>query len=157
MKSAMTTPVPLDIVPFWSRLNEGMIRLVDYIPDDKLDWSPQDGLWNFKGTLIHMCAVRHAWLEGDVKDGEQGPDVLREAQTKDGIKRHLELSWQRLERFLSNPAQLAATYKGDANDPRTYNGHWIAYHILEHDIHHRADVFHYLALLGIEHPDVGTP
>lgn len=156
----MTTPyVPLDIVPFWSRLNDGMIRLVDYIPDDKLNWSPQAGLWNFKGILIHMIAAgRHGWLERDVKDGGRSPDVLREAQTKDGMKRHLELSWERLQRFLSNPAQLAATYEStDPNDPRTYNGHWIAYHILEHDIHHRADVFHYLALLGIEHPEVGTP
>jgi len=28
-------------------------------------------------------------------------------------------------------------------------GDWIAFHLLEHDIHHRADIFHYLALLGI--------
>ena len=27
--------------------------------------------------------------------------------------------------------------------------HWIAFHLLDHDIHHRADVVHYLALLGI--------
>ena len=37
------------------------------------------------------------------------------------------------------------------------NGHWIAFHLLEHDIHHRSDIFHYLALLEIEHPEVGTP
>ena len=36
-------------------------------------------------------------------------------------------------------------------------GHWIAFHLLEHDIHHRADIFHYLALLEIEHPQIGTP
>ena len=36
-------------------------------------------------------------------------------------------------------------------------GHWIAFHLLEHDIHHRADIFHYLALLEIEHPEIGTP
>ena len=33
----------------------------------------------------------------------------------------------------------------------------IASHLLEHDVHHRADLFHYLALLGIEHPEVETP
>lgn len=154
----MPTPVPLDIAPFWSRLNDGLIRLVDYIPDDKLNWSPQQGLWNFKGTMIHLISVRHSWLATDVKDGAPTPDVLREAQTKEGMKHHLAVSWQRLEAFLSNPQQLAATYRGDdPNDPRTYDGHWIAFHLLEHDIHHRADVFHYLALLDIEHPDVGTP
>ena len=150
------TRAALDIAPYWARLNEGMVRLVDYIPDDKLNWSPKPELWNFKGTLIHVIAVRHAWLENDVKDGEESPDVIHDAQTKDGIKRHLKLSWERVERFLSNPAQLAASYVDD-DDGHAYNGHWIAYHLLEHDIHHRADIFHYLALLGTEHPEVGTP
>jgi hypothetical protein len=31
----------------------------------------------------------------------------------------------------------------------TIDGHWIAFHLQEHDIHHRADVLHHLALLGI--------
>ena len=49
---------------------------------------------------------------------------------------------------------LEATYE-DSDGPVT--GHWVAFHLLEHDLHHRSDIFHYLALLEIEHPDVGTP
>jgi uncharacterized damage-inducible protein DinB len=33
----------------------------------------------------------------------------------------------------------------------------VAFHLLEHDIHHRADILMYLALLGIETPQVWTP
>ena len=40
--------------------------------------------------------------------------------------------------------------------PRRRTGHWVAFHLLEHDIHHRADMFLYLALLGIEPPQVWT-
>ena len=153
------TPVALDIVPFWGRMNDGMIRLVDYIPDDKLNWSPRPDLWNFKGILIHICTGRHNWLTRDVRDGQRAPDVIREAQSREEIKRHLGLSWKRLQRFLSDKDQLAATYEAQHEDGSqyTHTGDWIAYHLLEHDIHHRADIFHYLALLGIEHPDVGTP
>jgi uncharacterized damage-inducible protein DinB len=150
------TPAALDIVPFWGRLNDGMVRLVDYIPEAKLNWSPKPELWNFKGTLIHVIAVRHAWLENDVKDGVPTPEVIRQAQSKEAIKEHLRRSWERMERFLSNRDQLEATYSAE-DRYGNYNGHWIAYHLLEHDIHHRADIFHYLALLGIEHPDIGTP
>lgn len=154
-----STPVPLDIVPFWGRLNDGIVRLVDYIPDDKLNWSPAPELWNFRGILLHICVARQNWLGGVIKDGEVAPDVLREAQSRDGIKQHLRLSWERIERFVSNPAKLAVTYSGRHPDDEPYSlgGHWVAYHLLEHDIHHRSDIFHYLALLGIEHPDVGTP
>ena len=157
----MTTSIfqALDIVPFWARMNDTLVKLVDNIPDDKLNWSPKPELWNFKGILIHICGARHNWLGRDVQDGQPSPDVIREGQSKEAIKRHLDLSWQRLERFLSNREQVAASYESEHEDGsrHTHSGHWIAYHLLEHDIHHRSDLFHYLALLGIEHPDVGTP
>jgi uncharacterized damage-inducible protein DinB len=60
-----------------------------------------------------------------------------------------------LEAFLHDAEKLDATYHNDRGETAT--GHWIAFHLLEHDLHHRADIFHYLALLGIETPSVGTP
>jgi len=147
---------PLDITAHWSRLNDGLIRLVDHIPGDKLNWSPRPDLWNLRGILAHVATGRHTWMTRDVQDGETSPDVLRDVQMKDDLKRHLQASWERMLRFLSDPAKLATTYTS-IHEPYSITGHWIAFHGLEHDIHHRADIFHYLALLGIEHPDVGTP
>ncbi len=146
----------LAITEHWSRLNDGLIRLVDYVPDEQMDWSPKPELWNFRGILVHVARARHIWMTRDVHDGEPSPDVLGEALTKEGIKRHLQISWDRVHRFLSDPAKLAAAYEG-AYEPYSITGHWIAFHALEHDIHHRADILHYLGLLGIEHPEVGTP
>jgi uncharacterized damage-inducible protein DinB len=144
----------LDIVPFWARMNDTLVQLVDYIPDDKLNWSPRPELWNFKGTLIHICGVRQGWVSGARSGDSLWPEIIRDAQTKDGIKRHLALSWDAVAGFVSSPEKLAAAYDDEGKE---ISGHWIAYHLLEHDIHHRADIFHYLALLGIEHPNVGTP
>jgi uncharacterized damage-inducible protein DinB len=153
----MATEFPaLAITKYWAPLNEQVIALVDLIPDDKLNWSPKPELYNFKGILIHMSAARHGWMSRDVQDGEESPDVLRLAQTKEGIKEQLRVSWARMERFLSDRERLNATYEFDWENPHA-DGHWIAYHGLEHDIHHRADIFHYLALLGIEHGDITTP
>lgn len=156
----MTAPTypPLDITTHWSRLNDELIRLVDYVPDDKLDWSPKRELWNFRGILIHIPTARYNWLARDIKDGEPTPDVLREAQTKDGMRRHLRSSWERLQRFLSDQRKLDAVYEGIGDgEAHSFTGHWLAFHGIEHDVHHRADILHYLALLGIEHPEVGTP
>ena len=149
---------PLDITQTWRRMNDGLVTLVDYIPEDQLDWSPKPELYNFRGILIHIAMARHNSLANVIQDGEQTPDLLREGQTKEGAKEQLRLSWERLERFLSNPEKLSTEYtESYEGDEWRHTGHWIAYHLLEHDIHHRADIFHYLALLGIEHPDIGTP
>jgi uncharacterized damage-inducible protein DinB len=154
-----TTFPPLDITRYWAPLNGQLIELIDLIPDDKLDWSPKPELYNFKGILIHISSARHTWMARDVKDGEASPNVLREGQSKEGLKQQLQLSWGRIERFLGSKDRLDATYDvpqwPDGTTRR--DGHWIAYHGLEHDIHHRADIFHYLALLGVEHGDIEAP
>lgn len=148
-----TSYVPLDIGPVWARFNADLIRLVDYVPDDKINWSPKPELWNFRGILLHIADTRDSWLAG-TGDGDTVDSVWTSVRTKDEIKRAYARTWQRVERFLANRDKLDATYRDDEGD---VTGHWIAFHLLEHDIHHRADVFHYLALLGIETPDVGTP
>ena len=144
----------LDIVPVWARLNDGLIRLVDYIPDDKMDWSPKPELWNFRGILLHVASARDNWMGRDVKDGVEAPDISQTARTKAEMQDALRRSWGRMDAFLRDGTKVDATYE---TPWETATGHWIAFHGLEHDVHHRADVFHYLALLGIETPDVGTP
>ena len=144
----------IHITPTWARFNDDLIRLVDYVPDDKLNWSPKPELWNFRGILLHIASARDGWLGRDVKDGVDAPDVWRTVRTKAEIQQAYRRTWERLEAFLRDAGKLDATY---TTPWETTSGHWIAFHALEHDIHHRADIFHYLALLGIETPAVGTP
>jgi len=144
----------VDITPTWARLNDELIRLVDYVPDEKFDWSPMPELWNFRGILLHVASARDNWLGRDLKDGIDAPDVRGTVRTKPEIQQAYRRTWDRLEAFLRDEAKLDATY---TTPWEVTNGHWIAFHALEHDIHHRADILHYLALLGIETPEVGTP
>jgi uncharacterized damage-inducible protein DinB len=157
----MTAPTRagLDIAPVWQRFNESLIRLVDYVPDDKMNWSPKRELWNFRGILLHITGAREGWLLHAVKLDEEPIDPYRTVRTKDEIKDSYARSWRWVQRLISDRALLDAEYDDEDEDGslRKISGHWIAWHLIEHDIHHRADIFHYLALLGIETPDVATP
>ena len=156
---AESTYASLDIVPTWATFNDELIRLVDYVPEDKISWSPKSELWNFRGILLHLADARDNWLGHDVGDGVEWTAVWHVVRTKPEIQEALRRTWARLERFLSDASLLDATYDiaDPGQPPEQKPGHWIAFHLLEHDIHHRADILHYLALLGIEHPGVGTP
>ena len=148
----------LEITAQWGRLNDTIIALVDYIPDDKLDWSPQEELWNFRRILAHLAFARHNWTGNFLTQEIKPEDVFDKTATKAGIADVLHESWARVLRFASDEASLDRVFEGEREGEKySFSGHWIAFHLLEHDIHHRADIFHYLALLGIEHPDVGTP
>ena len=98
----------VDVAAQWGRLNDSIIALVDVIPDDKLDWSPREELWNFRGILAHTAFVRHNWLGNIVKDGEsvEDSDLFAAIQTKAGVQQMLRDSWARAGRFLSEQANV---------------------------------------------------
>ena len=140
----------VNITPPWAGVQADIVRIVDLVPDDKIDWSPKAELWNFRGILIHVSDARDRWMDRDVKDGDGYPNIWTTAKSKDDLKRELGRTWMRLGRFLADQSQLDATYAGDeTHHPRT--GHWIAFHLLEHDVHHRPELLQRLALLDIDH------
>ncbi len=150
--SDATLPIR-EVAAFWQRVNDDITALVDSIPDDRMEWSPQPDLWNFRRILLHIASARDYWMGKIVQDGESPPSVYETVRTKDDVREAYARTWDRMRRFLGDPERLAAGYVEDA----PVNGYWIALHVLEHDIHHRADLLHYLALLGVETPEVGTP
>jgi uncharacterized damage-inducible protein DinB len=146
-----------DIVPIWRRLNEQLVDLIAHVPDEHLDWAPKPELWSFRRLFLHLAAARDEWMFRAIDDGEPGTGLDLEARTKEELRHALQRTWWRVERTISDQSRLAATYRDRwwaEAPPRT--GHWVAFHLLEHDIHHRADMLLYLALLGIETPSDWT-
>lgn len=147
-----STSSPLAITPYWESVQEDLLLIVDLIPQDKINWSPTPELWNSQGILIHVSDARDIWMTRDVQDGEPHPNVWTTARTKDDLKRELVRSYERVGRFLANQAQLDQPHQSEwQGQVKRFDGHWIAFHLLEHDIHHRAELMQRLALLGIEH------
>ncbi len=145
----------LDISPYWESVQDHLLQIVDLVPDDKFDWTPKTDLWNFRGILIHVSDARDGWLADGrhgVQDGEPYPNIWMTARTRDDLRRELVRTFERVQHFLRSQPQLDATYSDEWNgEILVRNGHWIAFHLLEHDIHHRTELLQRLALLGVEH------
>ncbi len=148
----------LDIVPTWANLNDMLIELVDFVPGERMQWSPKPELWTFHHLFLHLAEAREQWMNRAINDGEPDIDVYRNVESKEEIKAAFRETWARIERVFSDQSRLDETYRDKwwAEAPLR-DGHWVAFHLLEHDIHHRADILLYLALLGIETPQVWTP
>jgi hypothetical protein len=153
----MTTNYPpLDITQHWADANEHLIDLAAAVPADKWNWSPEPRMWNFRGIFLHIIGARYTTKDEDI------PDFWRGGQTTEGVQHHLRMSWDRLAVFLANPDALAAPdsrYSGppseffsgpEYHDPKRPDGHYLAWHRMVHDIHHRADVLHYLDILQVD-------
>ncbi len=150
----------LDIVRHWATMNDHLIQLVDLIPDDKLTWSPREGEWDFQRILQHLILARfHGPILDGLDEGAELSGAIAGTQTKDGIKEQLGYSWEVVAEFLADAKRLDAEYESHALgydpgyyqlEPEEYDGHYVAYHRLAHDLHHRGTVLDYLAQLGVD-------
>lgn len=145
------TTARFDIVPVWRSLNDILIELVDIVPDGKMSWSPKPDLWSFDRIFRHLADAREEWMTRAFNDGEENIRVFESVHTKDEIKAAFRRTWERVERTIADQAKLDALYRDRWwTEAPLRTGHWVAFHLLEHDIHHRADLLLYLTLLGIE-------
>ena len=147
-----------EVLASWRRLNGMLIELVDTVPDERMGWSPTPELWSFERIMLHLCDAREEWMVRAIANGEPNIGVLQNVRGKAGIREAFRRTWERIERTFADQAKLDAVYRDRwwaEAPPRT--GHWVAFHLLEHDIHHRADLLLYLALCGVETPQVWTP
>jgi uncharacterized damage-inducible protein DinB len=142
---------PLAITSYWQSVQDDLLRIVDLIPKGKMDFTPSEELWNSRGILIHVSDARDNWMTRDVQDGDPHPNIWTTARTREDLKRELTRTFERLQRFLANQEQLDKTYVPDDAQYPSFDGHWIAFHLLEHDVHHRAELMQRLALMGVKH------
>lgn len=146
------------VAPHWAELNAHLIELLDLVPDDQLDRRPAPDAWGIGELMQHIVAARNHWLANALHDG--GEIGVRSVTPSDRskIRTALRDSFARIERFVSDPALLEARYEPPAYDdplyvdPDVFDGHYVAFHRLVHDVHHRADVMHRLNALDIALP-----
>jgi len=141
----------LAITPYWASVQEDLLRIVDLIPKGKMGFTPGEELWNSNGILVHVSDARDSWMTRAIQDGEPYPNIWTTARTREDLKRELVRTFERIQRFLANRAQLDKVYPSDDPAHPDRDGHWIAFHLLEHDIHHRAELMQRLALMGVKH------
>lgn len=157
----------IEVTPFWARITDQLVEVVDALTDQELDQRPAPGVWSVRDHMVHLIGGRVGLMDAQMHEVDPRPaDWVERCRTREGLKEQLVASWARMERFLASESQLeqvytpppvdAALFRGIAEGPPDYptepgpdTGHFIAYHRLVHDVHHRACIFNVVERLGI--------
>jgi uncharacterized damage-inducible protein DinB len=145
------------IQPFLHYLNnvrERTLRVARCIPPDKIDWTYAPGKFTFGDLLRHLAvAERYMWAETvaghPARYSTHGPEL---AATLEEIFAFLEkLHTESLEIFsrLTDADLQRKCQTPDAAPITTWK--WLRL-MLEHEIHHRGQIYLYLGLLGVPTP-----
>lgn len=152
------TSFPFDkMTRFWlDQVRPPIIRALEMAPDNRLDWAPEDEMITLGNLFMHIAEASDWWISAIVNDKEYIDYTPCPSLPKPQISAMLDSHWERLEQFFAGaPEILAAEY--DMNRfgrDRIVSGYWIFLHLLEHDIHHRSQINHYLRMLGLKPPRI---
>jgi len=139
---------------YYGKIRQRTLRVVQCIPPDKFDWTYQEGKFSFADLIRHIAAIeRYMYAEnvqmkpsrypGHGKELADGPEnVLAfmnrlHAESKEIFGR---LSDEDLKKRCITPAGSPIGI-----------GKWLRA-LVEHEIHHRGQLYVYLAMLGISTP-----
>ena len=156
--------------PYWdSYFRPYLIDAIDLLPAEHFDWKPRAEMLTARQVILHIAEAERAWIHHvwekepfedytiRHQDPSQGWVTLYDAPDHNTLKFTLEESHRHTQRLFGLPeSELAKTATRTRRDGSTeeYTLHWILAHVEEHELHHRAQLYLYLRMLGITPPSV---
>jgi uncharacterized damage-inducible protein DinB len=140
----------------YGKIRERTLRVVRCIPLDKFDWTYQEGRFSFADLIRHMAAIeRYMYAEtvqmkpsrypGHGKELADGPENVLAFMNRlhsESMEIFSRLSDEDLKMRCITPAGSGIGV-----------GKWLRA-MVEHEIHHRGQIYVYLAMFGISTPPI---
>ena len=140
----------------WGVVRRGLVRALDSLADEQLDFVPREGLWSLGTVARHIAVAEEGWFRYVViRERDGWPDyAVEDYPTVESIKGLLADVRARTVAYLegidvADVDRVIETPWGEKLSIRE-----IVWHVLEHEIHHRGEIYLMLGLLGMEAPDV---
>lgn len=147
-------PIPLK---YWSGIREGLYQALDQITDEQLTFFPADGLWSLGQVALHIAAAEEGWIRYIItQELNDWPEdfPFEKFSTVAAVKELLQQTHCRTETYLASIDQEELERVINAPWGTRFTVRWAVWHVLEHEIHHRGEIFLMLGILGKEAPDI---
>ncbi len=139
---------------YFGNVRERTMRVARCIPQDKLDWTYAPGKFTLGDLLRHIAvAERWMWAETvsgrasrytthgkELAEGRENVIAFMERLHEESMKIFAELSDEDLQGKRKTPDDAAITTRK-----------WLRL-MVEHEIHHRGQIYLYLGMLGVATP-----
>jgi uncharacterized damage-inducible protein DinB len=146
----------LELFGHWRVVRRGLVEALDQVSDAQLDFVPHEGLWSLRMVALHIAEAEEGWFR-HVVTGELAtwPQFKVEAYpTVDALKQVLTRVHGQTEAYLATIDVGDLERIIDTPWEEEIPLRWIVWHVLEHEIHHRGEIFLMLGLMDMRAPDV---
>ena len=140
-----------DLVQYFRRVRERTMHVVACIPPEQVDWTYRAGKFTLGDLMRHLASIeRWMFAENAQQKPSRYPGHGRElADGYDGILDYMRhMHEESMEIFSRADLDAKCVTPGGAE---LSVGKWLR-SMIEHEIHHRGQIYMYLAILGIATP-----
>ena len=140
----------------WEAIRRGLLAALDKLDDQQLQFVPREGLWSLGRTACHIAVSEYwwaYWVRGQRPPQDDRPrceDYVTLAALRALLARSHALALAALEGI---PEGVLADEIETPWGARC-TVEWAIWHIVEHEIHHRGEIYLMLGLLGMDAPEV---
>lgn len=146
-----------EMLSYWKAVRDGLNEALEQFSDEELHFRPAKGLWSLGEVALHIADAEEGWfeyvvrrrlLEWPANSDLQAYPIMAE------IQRRLQEVHGRTETFLEPLSSEDLDQIVQAPWGGQFPLHFVLWHVLEHEIHHRGEIYLMLGLLGRQAPDV---
>ena len=147
----LTVPSFLD---YYEKIRQRTLRVIRYVPPDHIEWTPRPGKFTIGDLIRHLATIERYMYAENVKNmpsrypghgvalaaGYEAVVEFLERTHKESMAIFASLSDEDLQKKCTNPDGTSITI-----------WKWLRA-MVEHEIHHRGQIYLYLALLDVPTP-----
>jgi uncharacterized damage-inducible protein DinB len=146
-----------ELFSHWDEVRRGLIQALDQLSDDQLHFTPREGLRALGTVACHIANAEEGWFRYVItRELEEWPAeyTVADYPTIESVKSLLAEVHSRTDTYLAGLKVEEMDRVIEAPWGESFRQGWIIWHVVEHEIHHRGEIFLMLGLLGMEAPDI---
>jgi uncharacterized damage-inducible protein DinB len=140
----------------WKLVRHDLLRALEMLTDEQLHFVPREGLWSLGRVARHIAEAEDGWFRYVVAGELDGwPEFAeQDTPTVESVKAFLTTVHDRTQDYLVSLDETDLDHVVTAPWGSRFPLRWVIWHVLEHEIHHRGEIYLMLGLMGREAPDV---
>jgi uncharacterized damage-inducible protein DinB len=143
-----------DFLDYYAKVRQRTLKVIAWIPPERFDWTCREGKFSFADIIRHLAAIeRYMFAENaqlkpsrypghgkELADGPENVLAFMDRLHRESMDIFSRLSQEDLNRKCVTPGGTPiSVWK------------WLRA-MIEHEVHHRAQIYVYLGMLGISTP-----
>jgi uncharacterized damage-inducible protein DinB len=141
----------------WAEARNSLYTALESLSDDQLAFTPGPGFWSPRETVCHIAGVEGGWVAiaaGEFDGWERWDFQTAGYPTPAALRSLLAEVHERTSAYLAAWDLAALDQPVALPWGKQTTRRWIIWHVLEHEIHHRGEIFLMMGMQGVEVPDI---